>query len=424
MAARRRTAVVSAVLITIALVFVALLVASPALAESRDDAVKDREASKAKIADLEGEMEGIDSKLVGLAKKVEQSKLDLIDLQDQLNVAEQKLADAEREHTLLVDQLDAAESMKSQIEQSIKDSKDQETQLQIAVGSMAREMYRGDGVSPLQVVVRSQDMGDMNSRAAAASALSRVQSQAMDQVRAGLVVAENQSQKQQAVTERIADLENKAKKAADEAQAARDSVATSLGAVQDKLSEQQKLESQFEARKGEAESELNQAKTKMDDAVSRIAEMDKKAAEQAKSQAGPPSSGSGMFAMPFRGNVELTSHFGYRWHPIFGTYKLHDGTDWGAACGMPQYATRAGVVADAGYDSGGGNFVTISHGIIGGQSYITQHLHLSSISVSVGQSVDTNTVIGLTGTTGNSTGCHLHLSLFIDGTPVDILPYM
>ena len=81
-------------------------------------------------------------------------------------------------------------------------------------------------------------------------------------------------------------------------------------------------------------------------------------------------------------------------------------------------------VARTGYDSGLGNYVTINHGMINGSSMVTEHGHLQSIAVSAGQSVTTGTAIGYTGTTGNSTGCHLHLNLLINGSYSSILNYM
>ena len=127
---------------------------------------------------------------------------------------------------------------------------------------------------------------------------------------------------------------------------------------------------------------------------------------------------------PFRFAMRITSPFGYRVHPVLGYTLFHSGTDLGAACGTSQYATRAGVVAQTGYHSSLGNYVRINHGLINGSSYVTEHGHLSQILVSPGQQVSTSTVIGLTGTTGRSTGCHLHLGLMQNGSYVNIMNYM
>lgn len=459
---KRRIAVIGAILVTFLMALTGLVTTAPAFAESRSDVVREREESEKKIATLKGEAEGIDADLTDMAIAIEQSKIDVLDLQVELSTAEQTLADAERKHAQLIDQLADAQTLKTEIDESIKDSEQQEGKLQSAVGKMAREMYRGESVSPFQVVVSTDDLGDISNQAAAASALGRVQSKAMDEVRAGLVVSANQAEKQKAVTERITDLEAKAQQAAIEAASARDNVATNLNAVQTKLAEQESLRAQWEVRRGEVATAMTSAQDERTNAIARIAAIDKAAAEEAarqeaarqeaarkaaeeaaKNNSGsgnsgssggggytPPTSGSagpGMFVNPLRISTYITSYFGMRWHPVVGIYVLHDGTDFSAPCGTPQYAARSGTVVDVGYDgaNGLGYYVTINHGVIGGNSYITQQMHFGSWPpVSVGQSVGTSTVVGYTGTTGFSTGCHMHLSLFQNGTPISILPYL
>ncbi|MFZ1383116.1 MAG: peptidoglycan DD-metalloendopeptidase family protein [Scrofimicrobium sp.] len=458
--ARRRIAVVGVGLVTFLMAITGLVATAPAFAESRSDVVREREESEKKIATLKGEAEGIDADLTDMAIAIEQSKIDVLDLQVQLSTAEQELADAERKHSQLVDQLVDAQTLKTEIDESIKVSEQQEGELQSAVGKMAREMYRGESVSPFQVAVSTDDLGDISSQAAAASALGRVQSKAMDEVRTGLVVSANQAEKQKAVTERITDLEAKAEQAAIDAATARDNVATNLGAVQTKLAEQETLQAQWEARRGEVATAMTTAQTERTGAIARIAAIDKAAAEEAARQEAarqeaarraaeeaaqnnsgsgssgssggytpPPSggAGAGMFVNPLRTSTYITSYFGMRWHPVVGIYVLHDGTDFSAACGTPQYAARSGTVVDVGYDgaNGLGYYVTINHGVVDGSSYITQQMHFGSWPpVSVGQSVGTSTVVGYTGTTGFSTGCHMHLSLYLNGTATSILPYL
>ena len=460
----RRVGVIAAVIAVFALAFAGLIFANPAFADARSDAVNDKLESEQRISSLKGEIEGIDQELADLFVAVEQSKIEVADLQIDLADAEQVLADAERKHAALEAQLADAIALKNELEETIQASSEKEDELQVAVGAMAREMYRGETLSPFSVVVGSDDLGEISSRAAAASALTRAQSKAMDEVRTGLVVSQNQAEKQEAVTERITDLEAKAEEAKVQAAEARDQVADSLQAVEVKLSEQQALQAEWEIKQAEAKVQLETANEDLAAAAARIAAIDKKAeedrlaaeaaaakkaeedAKKAQQQAGSSkpqtskpststpapsspsnsnsSSGSALFRHPFNFQARVTSYFGWRLHPILGYYRLHNGTDFGAGCGTTQVATRGGTVVAAGWDSGAGNYVSINHGSVNGHSYITQHLHLSQILVSKGQSISSGTPIGLTGSTGMSTGCHLHLTLYRDGTPVSILPYM
>ncbi len=113
----------------------------------------------------------------------------------------------------------------------------------------------------------------------------------------------------------------------------------------------------------------------------------------------------------------ITSGFGMRFHPVLRIWKLHDGTDYGAPCGSPIRAPRAGRVSAVYVSAGYGNRLMIDHGVIDGRHVITGFNHATGYVVDVGQHVGRGQVIGYVGSTGFSTGCHLHLMLWLDGAP-------
>ncbi len=121
---------------------------------------------------------------------------------------------------------------------------------------------------------------------------------------------------------------------------------------------------------------------------------------------------SGLVA-PVAGRI--TSSFGMRFHPILGYSRLHAGVDFGAAYGSPIYAVSDGTVSFAGWHGGHGNYVRLEHG--GGLS--TGYGHMSRIATSPGQTVRQGQVIGYVGSTGLSTGPHLHYETYLGGRPVD-----
>ena len=88
------------------------------------------------------------------------------------------------------------------------------------------------------------------------------------------------------------------------------------------------------------------------------------------------------------------------------------------------YAAQSGTVVKAGWQGGFGNYVIIDHGVIGGKSIMTGYAHQQSMTVRAGQRVDMGQQIGYVGTTGLSTGCHLHLQVYENGTPVDPMRYI
>jgi len=130
----------------------------------------------------------------------------------------------------------------------------------------------------------------------------------------------------------------------------------------------------------------------------------------------PPPGSDGTLVRPVGGPV--TSPFGMRVHPVTGVRKLHDGTDFGAPCGTPVHAAADGTVTAAGLAGAYGRQVTVRHG----PGLETSYSHLSLLSVPVGARVEVGEVVGRVGSTGLSTGCHLHFMVLQDGTPVDPMP--
>lgn len=129
---------------------------------------------------------------------------------------------------------------------------------------------------------------------------------------------------------------------------------------------------------------------------------------------------SGIFMWPLIGYSGISSPFGYRVHPIFHTLKLHTGDDIPAPTGTPIHATHSGVVAMAGWYGGYGQAVIIDHGA--GLSSL--YGHCSALNVKQGQKVEEGQVIAFVGSTGFSTGSHLHFEIRCGGSPVNPLNYV
>jgi murein DD-endopeptidase MepM/ murein hydrolase activator NlpD len=117
----------------------------------------------------------------------------------------------------------------------------------------------------------------------------------------------------------------------------------------------------------------------------------------------------------------ISDSFGWRIHPISGGWIFHAGTDLAAGCGTTIYAAHEGVVEYAGPNGGYGNFVLIDHG--GGIETGYGHTGWGTILVGIGQSVAPGQPIASVGSTGNSTGCHLHLEVREGGTAIDPVPF-
>ena len=169
----------------------------------------------------------------------------------------------------------------------------------------------------------------------------------------------------------------------------------------------------LQAAQDEAQKEIDQ----------KVAELERQRAEEEERRrqeaaANNPSSGgggssggsvtgTGSFTWPCPSCTYITSRVGYRWHPVSGQWKYHSGLDIGAAYGASIVAADGGTVTIAGVNGGYGKCVMIDHG----NGYYTLYGHMSSIAVSVGQSVSKGATIGYVGSTGVSTGPHLHFEI-------------
>jgi murein DD-endopeptidase MepM/ murein hydrolase activator NlpD len=118
--------------------------------------------------------------------------------------------------------------------------------------------------------------------------------------------------------------------------------------------------------------------------------------------------------------ASLTSSYGMRDHPVLGGRRDHKGIDLAAPTGTPVYATADGVVGRADWFSSYGLFISIAHG----GELETRYAHLSRLNVAPGQSVRKGELIGYVGSTGRSTGPHLHYEVRVGGQAVNPMPYM
>ena len=132
-----------------------------------------------------------------------------------------------------------------------------------------------------------------------------------------------------------------------------------------------------------------------------------------------PSSG-GWVSPVAKGSYYISSSFGMRTHPILGYARMHNGVDMAAAKGTPIYAAKSGRVTSAGWDGSMGNYVSINHG----DGFASIYMHMTHFVVSAGSYVNAGQVIGYVGSTGLSTGPHLHFGISYNGTYVNPMAYV
>ena len=204
-----------------------------------------------------------------------------------------------------------------------------------------------------------------------------------------------------------------------------DQLILQMSAEYDSLSEEyqnyEKLEDEMSAQIKKTETEYFNALSKEE--AARQAELNRqnnnKVPSNGSSNSGSSSS-TGGFLYPLPYAVPITDAYGYRIHPLSGTYKWHNGVDLAAGSGTAIYATKSGTVTSACYNEAYGYMVTINHA----DGYSSLYGHMTNYIVSAGDYVTQGQTIGYVGSTGWSTGPHLHFTIYYNGADVNPMNYV
>jgi len=376
----RRLASVLVVLLAVAMATPAGAAAPSGTPEEQRDAAREKKAElaaqvdtlKASNDELESAVRALDAGVEVQSNQTESARRALRSAETGLGSAESRLA--------------ATEQRMAGLRQQVADA--------------AVRAYVHPGGDALLEIVRSRSLGEASRRQVLLSSVVSSDRDALDQMRAA-------RQDQQFDKANLAD-------ARDLAEQRRKAAADRLAELQEVLNQQNRLKGALDTRIAEYTAEVD-ALSREEATLSALirarqieAEADADAIE-AESSGGVSDSG-----MSWPAEGPLTSGFGTRWG------RLHSGIDIGAGYGASVSAAKGGTVILAGYNGGYGNCVVINHG--GGLS--TLYGHLSSVDVSEGESVDGGDFIGEVGSSGNSTGPHLHFETRIDGDAENPMRYL
>ncbi|HEX3623278.1 MAG TPA: peptidoglycan DD-metalloendopeptidase family protein [Acidimicrobiales bacterium] len=292
--------------------------------------------------------------------------------------------------------LRAAETTLGTAQARLADTEAHMTELRNRTAEAAVRAYVHPGGDTLLQIVGSADIGEASRRQALLASLVSSDRDVVDQLRA----TRQDEQFQRENLSKARDLASERKKAA----------ADKLATLQKARNDQARLKTALDARIDEVTSEV--AALSREEATLAAEIRARQGTDAASAPSGGKSSTSGV-AWPAAGTV--TSGFGYRWGA------LHAGLDIANSVGTPIKAAKAGTVIVAGWNDGGyGNWVIIDHG--GGFS--TLYGHMSKVRTSAGRSVKQGELIGDMGSTGNSTGPHVHFETRVGGTPQDPTRYL
>ncbi len=372
-------------------------------AESAQSKLKD---AQTKQSELKSKINSTQSQINDNTKKKEAIDSEISKVQAQIDTLNSKISDSNNKIAAKQTELTAAE----------EESKEQYDNYL----NRAKMMVERGSVTYLEVLLNSKSFSDLLARYSVVKQIVRYDSQKLDELKA--------------IEQKIAAIKTELENEKANLVSLKADETAQMNTLSAKRAESQKIIAGLEADKSSYEQALDNAEKAEANAraeIKRLAEEAEKkaaAAAAAKSQSGGSTKSStatysgtysGGMIWPSSGSV--TSPYSTRVHPVTGKVRKHAGIDIGSPYGSNIVAAAAGTVIVAGYNSGGyGNYVVISHG----SGISTLYAHASSLCVSAGQTVSQGQVIAKVGSTGLSTGPHLHFEVHVNGATVNPTQYL
>ncbi|MEQ6378503.1 peptidoglycan DD-metalloendopeptidase family protein [Bacillaceae bacterium S4-13-56] len=346
----------------------------------------------------------------------------IIKLQDEIETTEKSIGLKEQEIATNVKEIDETDKEIKQLETEIEEMQERIVKRDELLKNRLRSLQQSGGeVSYLEVIMGAQSFGDFLNRATVVNKI-------MDQDK---TILETHVSEKESLENKKVEVEDKKQsliKKKEDLETQKKELETLQASLADKVAEQEVLLAQLETEESELEEykltlaqeqEIVRREAAALQQAIKQAEEEKKRLEQL-SQSNSYSGGGGFFAWP-AGTRNTTSEFNpYRLHPIYKIVRPHRGLDIAARGDIPIYAAESGVVyiADRYYEgygaAGFGNVVFITHWL-NGQVYTTVYAHMRDMNVSEGQTVTRGQQIGWMGSTGDSTGQHLHFEVHEGG---------
>lgn len=443
---RRRGAAVVAAGVTTAL---AVSLCAAAVADDPDRQKKDVDS---RITTAQQDYDGVSKQLSDAVSALNATNKRITAARAQVGRTQRELSTANRHHADVSGRLRVAQANETKSRKALAENAQAQARSRTLVGGLARSSYMQGGLGGLDTTMRIITGRDISSQdLSLADIVMRQQGGVMRTLGGQQAAGRAETTRLAGVRSQVAGLERqsqasltratKARKAAGDAQTGLEALQKRQRSDTDRLGKQkvqEKADLDWLKRestrlggvlKARAQARAKAAAKARADAAARAKKQDRTPAPPSPAPAQRRSTESsaprddGHFLTGPRPKAQITSPFGYRMHPVLKVMRLHAGADFSFACGTPVYAAAAGEVVEAGFNSVGGNHVLLDHGEHDGKSFATQYDHLSRIVTRSG-SVAKGQLVGYSGTTGRSTGCHLHFVVMVNGAYVDPASYI
>ncbi len=387
---------------------------------AKADAVSE---AKDKLDTLQQEKAALDDEISGLQSQLSDNLNQIEDMVAQKNLIDQEIFLLYEQITNINDQILAYSTLIADKQDELDAAQTRLEQLRQENKQRIRAMEKNGKISYWSVLFQADSFVDLLDRLKMIEEIAEADRQRLEQVRRAA----------DAVAEAKAALETEK----EALQATKDSLRTTQNNLELKRQDADGLLAGLIAKGEEFETLIEESEAKQEALADKLAKAedeyeDAKYWQEQQNQPKPPvtsdtgSTGTGntidgvTWMIPIN-YTYFSSPFGYRWHPISGEWKMHYGVDLSAPEGTPIYATRSGYISWTGYEEGGaGNYVQINHG----DGYKSIYMHMTHYIVEQGQYVEAGQVIGYCGSTGGSTGPHLHFGISYNGEYVNPVGYI
>ena len=414
----------------------ALTLVSPPVAATAADPKDQKRKVDREIAQLREQLHETSADLASAFLALKRTQAALPAAQARLDKATAALAKADQHNDEMAVALQVARANEARAVDALARTDADIADTRSRVAHFAAQMYQDQGMGQLSVALSATSPDDFATKIAMADTVMSVQNKSLDRLSTVQAAATAQKAHVEALRRDVARAKVAAEKALRAAGAARSQASAAKVALDRLAAQQARQAAQVRARKAaeqrrlagmQAESTRLQKVLAARARAAKIAAAKARARREAAARAAaarakrryvppPPEQSGGYLSAPT--SAPVSSEYGMRYHPVLHYWRLHAGRDYAANCGSPVRAAASGTIISAGVAGGYGNQLVVAHGVHSGVDLATTYNHLSSFARS-GGSVRRGEVIGYVGTTGTSTGCHLHFETREDGNPVD-----
>lgn len=389
------------------------------MADSKSDLEKKKKETSSEISKAKEALNHSSKKAQDAIKKYNAAKAELDAANKKLNGIRAELADARALDALMKEKLAAAQVELKEAEQDLAAGEARVAASEDEVKAFTLESLQigNQGVKAFSKLLQGESPRQFSERLAVNRSVSNMQTAKLDELEATRVMLELERQEVEKIRDKIAQQKKEAEANVERMKSLESDAKAQVAVVDEKVEELEAVRKKALEAQADDEAVLQELESQLRSLENQIRGLADSAEGQVEN-----TDGSSTLLRPVGGRI--SSGYGYRIHPIYKTRRLHSGTDFAVSCGTPIKSAASGTVYQRGWAGGYGNRIVVNHGKILGKNVVTTYNHMSKYGAARGERLSRGEVLGYVGTTGASTGCHLHFEVLVNGSTVNPMGWL